>query len=201
MGHAVVLLETDGVPTPEAHEPVLSVAEGDGERVLLGVGVPLGEAGEVPVLEGVSVAVGVPVAVGLVVKLEERDGEGVALADAPVDSEEVGGAVGVVDGVAVALGVARGVPVPLGVGELEGVAVGLCDAVAELLQEGLPVLEGEAPAVREEVGEDWAVLPPLTEELGVCSAVPVADGVGAPVGEPVPVCVDDAEPLVEALPL
>ena len=59
--------------------------------------------------------------------------------------------------------------------------------VALLLKEGLPVLEGEAPAVREAVCEALVVLEAVSVLLGVCAGVLLDDPVGVPVG--VCVCV------------
>ena len=59
--------------------------------------------------------------------------------------------------------------------------------MAELLNEFEPVLEEDAPAERDAVGEAETVLLLLTVELDVDTAVPVPDCVGELEGVPDPV--------------
>ncbi len=57
-----------------------------------------------------------------------------------------------------------------------------CDGVALDEREVLPVLEGDAPAVSEAVGDADSVLEADKVELGVGADVPLLETVGDPVG-------------------
>ena len=61
--------------------------------------------------------------------------------------------------------------------------------MTEPLKDALPLLEEEAPTVRDAVLERDGVLLPLTVLLGVAAAVPVFDCVRLAVPVPVPLCV------------
>ena len=108
--------------------------------------------------------------------------EPVLEADAPAERGAVGETETVLLLLTVELGVGVAVPVPVGLGEAVGVAVGVGDGVVELLSEFEPVLEADAPAERDPVGETDTVLLPLSVELGVSAAVPVLVTVGEFVG-------------------
>ncbi len=73
-----------------------------------------------------------------------------------------------------ALTVELGELLPVCVEEGLGVLLGLWLGVTELLSETLPVVEAEAPAVREAVGDADTVLLELCVEEGVTADVPVA---------------------------
>jgi hypothetical protein len=91
--------------------------------------------------------------------------------------------------VAVALPVGEGVgggdmvAVPEGVGVGDALPVPL--GVSVPLSEVEPVVEADAPDVREGVGDALFVLLPLTVDEGVFGAVPVPVPVGVEVGVPV----------------
>ena len=68
-------------------------------------------------------------------------------------------------------------------------------------KEVLPVLEGEAPAAKDAVGEALGVLEADTVVLGVDAGVPLGDPVGDPVGVGVGVGAAVALPDCEALPV
>ena len=213
----------DGAALPDAL-PKATEEDAD-KRVASGVcaalGVVLGdapwerEAVPVPVDEGVAVDVPVPVIVGDVAADTVVDGVTAAvpellpvtLALAPRDNVAVG--------VAVALGVALNVleplslpvrvgdgvtvdvPVPLPV----ALAVGVADAleVAEIDSEPLllPVLDGLAPTVTEDVGERETDRERERVEDGVLEEVDVADAVGDPVEVPL----FDRVEVVDGVPL
>ena len=82
---------------------------------------------------------------------------------------------------------------PVPVGDCEA----LCEGVAVGLSEMLPVLEADAPALSEPLGDSVVVLLPLSVEVGVTAAVPVEVPVGemVAVGEAVPLGVplEDSE--------
>ena len=132
-------LVMEAPPPPPA--AALPVAEGLAPALSVPVGEPLPEPVPVPVAE----PLGVPLALGV------GGAEAVTEGEAPRDREGVAGA----DSVALAEGVGEPVPVPLPVGlPVEApVGVGLDEAVADALPLGgaLPLLEGEAPALREAV--------------------------------------------------
>ena len=88
-------------------------------------------------------------------------------ADAPKVTEPVGLCVWVELPLSVEEGVCEAVPLPDCVGELEGVPVGVCVAVMEPLKDALPLLEADAPDVREAVGLCERVELPLMVEEGV----------------------------------
>jgi hypothetical protein len=104
----------------------------------------------------------------------------------------------------VVLGVKEAVPVPEGVGLPVEVGLGVGEGVPLLDSDVLPLLEAEAPAVREAVGEADTVELLETVVLGVKEAVPVPEGVGLPVevglgvGGGVPLLDSDVLPLLEA---
>ena len=82
-------------------------------------------------------------------------------------------------------GVGAAVPVPDLVEELEGVPVVVCVAVTDPLKDALPLLEDDAPNVREAVGDIEAVLLAVSVEVGVIAGVPVPVAVGEPDAVPV----------------
>ena len=127
----------------------------------------------------------VPLCVGVAEPL--KDALPLLDAEAPLVTEAVGDTDTVLLAVRVEVGVAAGVPLLVAVGELDGVPELVCVAVAELLRELEPVLEGEAPGVRGGVAEDDRVEEALSVEEGVTAAVPLLVGVGGLDGVPVPV--------------
>ena len=108
--------------------------------------------------------------------------------EAPLVTEAVDDTDTVLLAVRVEVGVAAGVPLLVAVGELDGVPELVCVAVAELLRELEPVLEADAPDVKEAVGDTVTVPLPLTVLLGVHAPVPLPEGVAVPVAVPLPVC-------------
>ncbi len=230
----------DGLPVPETVGVILDVIEDESEmvpeleglapRVRLAVGdldcdlerlcVELAVADDVGVLEVVIEAVPVceEVAVGVFeaesefvgVGDDERDGDGVPLAEPPIDSVVVGDAVTVVerlnvddplplpDGVRV--GVWEPDPVPEFVGELVAVTLDETVDVALAESEMLGVTEGLAPSVTEGVAEFdsdaliVAVVDGVHEDVPVQEEVPdpedVCEGVSGGVIEAVIDAVD-----------
>ena len=90
---------------------------------------------------------------------------------------------------------------PVAVDEPVGVGVGVGAGEALPLREVLPVFEGEAPAVKEAVGEALCVLLADNVEVGVTAAVPLAVPVEDAVGVGVGVGAPEALPLREVLPV
>jgi len=165
------------LPEFEAEAPAVSEALGDPEaveepeRVEEGVGCAV----EVPELE--ELLVGVPELVGLAdgvsdaVGVTEREDDQELLAEfeaeAPAVMEAVALALTVLEELRVLEGVTEAVPVPVLL-ELEvGVGEELTGGVPLLLNELLPVLEAEAPAVRDAEGEVDTVEEPERVEDGV----------------------------------
>ena len=162
----VAVEELDGVPDPlcvavaellKEFEPVLdeeapteTEGVGDNDAVLLPLNVVLIVAFPVPL----AVCVAVPVGVGEGVRgLVGDAGEDIAAVwdgEAPADIDAVGLGVTVELALSVVVGVCVAVPVPVCVGEPVGKSDPLCVAVSEM-----PVLEGEAPAVSDAMGEEY----------------------------------------------
>ncbi len=219
-------IERDGVAGKDTAP--LGVAGAAG--VLLGDAA--GDGVGVPLCVPLCVGVGEDEPAAEALPLGEGNAVGVAADDAPPlplvggNVEDALGAaaavpviVGVPDGGAPGDAVRERVPLPLGVTEGEGVAapaadpagvpagvpVGVSLLVALLLGETDPVLEADAPAVREGAGGGGvpAAVPvavplgvplgvrllaalALTVEEGVGGGVPAADAAGVPAGEPEP---------------
>ena len=185
VGVGVGLCELEGLPVWEAlpvmegETPLVREAEGEVLTVVLPDWVLLGVSDAVPVPVGVGLPVLVAVAdleavvlpVGLLLPLLE--GEAPAVREA-VDEPET---VLLLDRVLVGEREAVPVPVPEPVGV--GVGEGVRDGVPVLESELLPLLEGEAPAVREAVGDPETVLLEEREVVDETESVPDA--------EPVPV--------------
>ena len=144
----------------------------------------------------------VPLCVGVAEPL--KDALPLLDAEAPLVTEAVGDTDTVLLAVRVEVGVAAGVPLLVAVGELDGVPELVCVAVAELLRELEPVLEADAPDVRDAVGDADAVLLLLTVVLAVALPVPlpvdvaVPEGVGDGVMELVGAAVMEIVPVLEA---
>ena len=102
--------------------------------------------------------------------------------ETPLVREAVGDTELVLLAVSVEVGVTAGVPLPVPVEVLDGVPDPLCVAVAEPLSELEPVLEADAPDVRDAVGDADVVLLLLTVVLAVTFPVPLEVGVAVPVG-------------------
>ena len=189
----VTELLRDVLPVLEAEAPVVIDAVGGAECVLLKLCVEVDVCGGVPVPVGVGELEGVAVEEGDGVEAPLRELEPVVEADAPAVKEAVGDKDAVLLLLRVLLGVMDGVKVPLGVDELEAVPEELCVAVPELLRELEPVVEADAPAVKEAVGDKDAVLLLLWVVLAVAFPVPLLEGVavGVGVGEGVALLVDD----------
>ena len=103
-------------------------------------------------------------------------------AEAPAVMEAVALALTVLEELRVLEGVTEAVPVPVLL-ELEvGVGEELTGGVPLLLNELLPVLEAEAPAVRDAVGEEDKVEEADTVLEGVTAAVSEPERVMLPVG-------------------
>ena len=88
-------------------------------------------------------------------------------AEAPVDKAAVGDNDSVLLPLAVGLAVSLKVAEPVGVGLLEGVAEGVRQPVWEPVPDSVPVLEAEAPTVKEPVGVSEREELPLGVEDGV----------------------------------
>jgi hypothetical protein len=163
------------LPKPE-EAPAVRDAVGDRVAVLepLTVVDGVGSGVTVPLTVGLPVAlpVGVCEGVGDALKLVLPDSEG----EAPAERDAVGDRVAVLEPLTVVDGVGSGVAVPLTVGLPVALPVGVCEGVGDALKLVLPEPEGEAPAVRDAVGDRVAVLEPLT----------VVDGVGGGVAVPLP---------------
>ena len=191
----VAELEREALPLLEGDTPLVRDAVGEDDCVLL------------PLTVGLAVAAPVPLPVGEAVLVGEEEGVEEPVSEAvmetvPVleaEAPRVTVAVGLEDTVPLPLsveeGVKDGVPLPVAVGEPDGVPVPLCDGVAQLLRDWLAVLEGDAPAVTEAVGDEERVLLPLAVVLGVNGGVPVGERVGELEGVPDPVFVAVAELL------
>ena len=106
-------------------------------------------------------------------------------AEAPADSEAVGLCESVLLPLTVEDAVIDPVPLPVEVGEPVALFVPVGDGVLDAVLESLPVLEGDAPAVIEAVGDSEAVPLPLNVEVGVPDEVPEPDDVGVLVAVPV----------------
>ena len=121
----------------------------------------------------VALPVGVAVPVGELVGVVEPVGDAVmdTVPELEAEAPSVKEPVGLCDRVELPLsveeGVSEAVPVPDCVGELDGVPVPVCVGVMEPLKEALPVLEADAPDVREPVGLWVCVELPLRVEEGV----------------------------------
>ena len=113
--------------------------------------------------------------------LAVRDTLGEAEGLTPLVSDAVGAEDTVLLPDCVEEGVGAAVPLPLPVGVPVGVGVGVGAAVALPETELLPMFEGEAPLVREAVGEALSVVLLDRVLLAVAEAVPVAQGLGLPV--------------------
>ena len=189
--------EVDGVADPLSVLLPVSECVGGMEGVPLGVGVPLEEAGGVPLALDVDAAVPVPllvplaVGVGVAVPLIDSVGEAVPDAVAPTDSVPV--SLSVPEGVADAVAAAE----ELGVCEDEGVGVRVGGTLG--VREPLPVAERE----RELLAVGGTLL-----AAGVRVPVPLTESVGTAVilrdGETLPLMlelVEDAgvEAVVEEL--
>ena len=189
VGGGVPLLDSELLPVWDGEAPL--VREGVGEALTVELAESVEEGVEaavpVPLVEGVPVEV--PEGVWDAVALLEKDVLGVLLAEAPGLSEAVGEADTVELAESVVDGVGAGVPVPLPVGVAVGVGVGVLGGVALLERLVLPVLDWEAPLVREAVGEAERVEEALAVVEGVGAAVPVPLGVG--LGVPVPLGVGE----------
>jgi hypothetical protein len=209
VGVGVGLCELEGLPVWEAlpvmegETPLVREAEGEVLTVVLPDWVLLGVSDAVPVPVGVGLPVLVAVAdleavvlpVGLLLPLLE--GEAPAVREAVGDPETVL----LLDRVLVGEREAVPVPVPEPVGV--GVGEGVRDGVPVLESELLPLLEGEAPAVREAVDEPETVLLLDRVLVGEREAVPVpvpepvGVGVGEGVRDGVPVLESELLPLLE----
>jgi hypothetical protein len=140
---------------------------------------------------------GMPLCVFVGVDVVELEGKPVTEADARGDSGAddvplsvaVGVEVPAPVPVGVVLVVPLDVPVPLSLlvplGVPLGVSLTVPLGVTAPLRELEPVLEAEAPDVKEGIGDKLVVLLPLTVDEGVIDAVPVPDPVGVEVGNPV----------------
>ena len=178
------------LPVLEALAPTVTEAVGDADWVLLVDTVDEGVAAAVPVPEVVPLLVGVAEGDCDPVTLPLKEALPVPEAEAP----GVTGAVGLPDTVLLALiveeGVAEGVPVLLAVPVAVIAALGVCVPVPLELREGLPVLEGDTPRVRDAEGvADTVVLADNVED-GVTALVPVPLGVAHAVDVPVPLWLD-----------
>ncbi len=131
-------------------------------------------------LEPVGDPVGVCVGEGAAETLPDCEALPVALGLAPRDSELVGEAVTVEDAESVVDGVDKGEGVALDVGDPVPLVDTVCDGVALLDSDALPVLDGDAPAVSDAVGEALSVELAEMEEEGVGAAVPLLLPVGVP---------------------
>ena len=217
VGVAVLELLSDALPELDAEAPVVKEGVGEALTVLLADTVVLAVPEDVPVPVGVLAPVEVPVGDVVAVMLELKEMLPVLDADAPVVSEGVGEALTVLLADSVVLGVPGGVGVPVpeplpvlvvvGVWLGEGVPESVGDVVALLLSELLPVLDADAPVVRDGVGEALTVELALrvlladTEMLGVGVPVLVTEGVPVPDGVPVGVTLGVALLLNEILPV
>ena len=146
--------------------------------------------GVVDTVEGgdvVGVVVDEGVAVGDGVKLAVTDADSELLAvlegEAPTVKDDVGDNVTVELPLIVPLGVTCAVPLPLCVGEEVAVGEGVELAVTDADSELLAVLEGDAPTVQDDVGDNVTVELPLIVLLGVTCAVTVSIRVGEGVPE------------------
>ena len=187
----VAVGELDGVPVPlcvaveeplselepvlDAEAPTVTDAVDDADTVLLPLIVVLAVTFPVPLPDGVAVPVGVDEGVTGLVGEAVTEIVPVLEADAPAVTEPVGLCDMVELALSVEVGVCDAVLVPDCVGVLEGVPVPVCVGVTEPLNDALPLLEDEAPEVREAVGLCERVELPLIVEDGVCAGVPVPD--------------------------
>jgi len=181
----VALALREVLPVLEGDAPLERDAVGDGETVVLPLRVVVAESEEVPV--GVAVPVPVIVLLGVcgAVALALRELEPVLEADAPEESDGVGDELVAELPLRVVEGVTEAVPVPVLVGVTVGVPLLVELAVTLLLNDAEPVLEDDAPAVSEGVGDELVVLLALNVDEGVMDAVPVPDPVDVGVGDPV----------------
>ena len=178
VGDAVIEM----VPVLEEEAPTVTDPVGLCDSVELALSVDEDVCVAEPVPEFVAVLDGVPVTVGAGVREPLKDALPLLEDDAPVVIEAEGGTELVLLVVIVEVGVGVGVPLLVAVEELDGVLVLVCVAVAELLKEIEPVLEADAPEVKDAVGEVETVLLQLTVVLDVVFPVPLPVGVGLPLG-------------------
>ena len=178
---ALLLASAAGVDVDESDRPkgvsvVVAPMVCEAVAVPVREDVALGVRGGVPVAEGVGLAVAAAVAVEVCGALLVTEG------DAPVLRVAVGVAVSEAGRVAVGDTVEAAVLVGDAVALLVPVALRLALGVVLLLPVLLAVLEGEAPAVKEGVGDADTVLEALRVGLGDSLPVKVGEGVLDAVG-------------------